>query len=452
METVVERMGRFCADLDFDLIPSEVISKAKACLINGIGIGLSCHDLDSARAARQIIKEFEPACEKGANLLADGSLVSLMGAAFANGVLFHSRGQEDTHGTMHIGTMVIPAALALSQWTGASGKDLIVALVVGYEIAAALGKELTELTTPRGFRASPIYGIFGAAAASAKLLKLDAAQTADALAHASAFAFGTTEAFVTGTMEIFFENGLASRNGLLAALTAKSGMAGASTAIEGIFGFTRAFGNTNKGMERLGIDLGHQWELLKVTFKPYPTCAFNQSPTTAMMNLIKTHDLKPDQVNSIKIRMSSYEAKYPGINYTGPFSTHLQTIMSTGFAMALALKDRKLHLSDMWRFDEEVLNTLSQMTQVIADETMPNSNCVLNINLKNGEELLEELFISPDFYFYDFEQAVDLIKTIHEETKVPTKITDNLIQNLRNIESLENLDDFIRSLIFEVRA
>jgi len=450
MDTIVQRMGKFCADLDYDSIPAEVIAKAKACLLNGIGIGLSCYDLDSARAAREIIKEFETATAKGANLIGDGALVSPMGAAFANGVLFHSRGQEDTHGTMHIGTMVIPASLALAQWLGSSGKELIEAVVAGYETTAALGKDLTALTTPRGFRASPIYGIFGAAAASAKLLKLDASQIADALAHAAAFAFGTTETFLTGTMEVFFENGLASRNGLLAALSARSGMKGAPSAIEGTFGFARAFADSKENLAQLGRNLGREWEILKVTFKPFPTCAFNQSSTTAMMNLIKANDLKPEQVESIEIRMSKYEATYPGIDYTGPFSTHLQTLMSAGFAMALALEDRKLHLKDMWRFDEEVLNRLAQLSRVVADEELPHSNCVLKVRLKDGQELVEELFITPDFYFYDFEQDAELIRTIHHETEVPSRVTEALIDQLRGVEEVESLDPFIHSLVFEV--
>ena len=450
MKTTVERIGRFCADLNFDDVPQEVIAKAKTCLLNGMGIGISCYALESAKAARQIIKEFEPAVGKGATLLADGALVSIMGAAFANGVLFHSRGQEDALGTLHIGTMVIPASIAMAQFLGSSGRDLLLAIIAGYETTAALGKELTGLTTPRGFRASPVYGVFGAAAASAKLLQLDASQTADAMAHAAAFACGTTEAFLMGTMEIFFENGIASRNGVLAALTARSGMSGASTAIDGTFGFARAFADTNQNLERLGSELGRQWEILGVTFKPYPTCAFNQSTTTAMMNLIKAHDLKPDQVDSIKLRMSPYEASYPGVNYTGPFSSHLQTLMSAGFAVALALKDRKLFLSDMWRFDDDTLNHISRLAQVEADEKLPHSNCVVHVGLKNGQELVEELLITPDFYFYDFEQDVELIRTIHQETKVPTQITEKLVEHLRDIETLDSVDSFIRTLTFEV--
>jgi 2-methylcitrate dehydratase PrpD len=452
MNTIIERFGRFCADLRYEEIPKTVVTKAKVSLLNGIGIGLSCYGLESARAARRIVKEFEPAEAKGATLIADGALVSPLGAAFANGVLFHSRGQEDTYGTTHIGTMVIPASLAMTQWIGASGQELLTAVVAGYEITAALAKELTPLTTPRGFRASSIYGIFGSAAASAKLLRLDAAQTGNALALAAAFASGTTEAFLTGTMEIFFENGLASRNGLLATLAARSGMVGATTAIEGPFGFAKAFADTNKNMERIGDTLGSQWEILKVTFKPYPTCAFNQSPTVAMMNLIKAHDLKPYQVDQIKIRMNPYEANYPGINYSGPFTTHLQTLMSTGFALGLALKERKLYLSDMWRFDDKSLNELARLTKVEADERLSMSNCILSVRKKNGEELVEEFYPPPEYYFYDFEQDVDLIRRIHQETRVPYPVTDNLIRYMQEIEEWNNPEMFVRSLTFNMEV
>lgn len=273
METVVERLGKFASELSFKNIPTEVVSKAKACLLNGIGIGLSCANMETARAARRIVKEYEKVTDRGGTLLGDGTKVSLMGSAFANGVMFHSRGQEDTHGTMHLGTTVIPTSLAVSEWTGSSGQDLITAVVAGYEVAAAIGKELTAKTTPRGFRASPIYGIFGSVTAAGKLLKLGPAQMNHALGHAAAFAFGTLEALLTGTMEVFFENGMANRSGIMAALVAQTGMPGGATALEGPAGFSKAFADTRENLERIGSTLGKKWEIMTVFFKSYATCA-----------------------------------------------------------------------------------------------------------------------------------------------------------------------------------
>lgn len=450
MESVAQRLGRFAADLTWDKLPPEVVQKAKTCLLNGVGIGLSCHGLESAKSARRLIKEYEKSVAEGATLLGDGSKASLMGAAFANGVMFHSRGQEDTHGTMHIGTMVIPSALAIAEWCGSTGKELLTAVVTGYEIAAALGKELTALTTPRGFRASPIYGIFGSAAAAGKLLGANRDQMTDTLGHAAAFAAGTTEAFLTGTMEIFFENGLANRNGIMAALIAQTGMRGAVSSLDGRVGFVQAFAGTRENMERIGADLGKKWEILEVTFKPSASCAFNQGAVTLMMRLIKKHDLKADQVARVEIRMNPYEANYPGIQYTGPFTTHLQTLMSTAFATSVALLERKLFLSDMWRFDDENINELCDITTVEADENLAPLNCVLTVELKDGQTLKDELKIRPDFYFYDFDQDIELITTIHEETKVPKTVTENLISHVREIEQWNSVDNFVQSLTFNL--
>ena len=450
MESVVERLGRFASDLNLDQVPSEVVEKAKTCLLNGVGIGLSCHGLESAQSARKLIKEYEKSQNKGATILGDGSKVSLMGAAFGNGVMFHSRGQEDTHGTMHIGTIVIPSALAISEWYGSTGKEFLTAVVTGYEIAAALGKDLTSLTTPRGFRASPIYGIFGSAAAAGKVLGLNKDEMRSALSFAAGFAGGTTETFMAGTMEVFFQNGMASRNGVMAALIAQTGMCGAPSSLDGQVGFAQAFAGTRENMDRIGADLGKKWEILEVTFKPSASCAFNQGAVTLMMRVIKKHDLKAHQVARVKIQMNPYEANYPGIKYTGPFTTHLQTLMSTAFATSVALLERKLYFLDMWRFDDKNINELCRITTVEADENLPPLNCVLTIELKDGQTLKDELKITPDFYFYDFDQDVELITTIHEETKVPKTVTENLINHVKKVEQWGSVDDFVQSLTFKL--
>ncbi len=452
METIVERLGRFAADLTLDKIPREVIEKGKTCMLNGIGIGLSCYNMDTSKAARSLIKQYEKAAEKGGTLLGDGNKASLMGAAFANGVMFHSRGQEDTHGTMHIGTTVIPTALSLAEWQRSSGREVLTAIIAGYEIAAAIGKEFTALTTPRGFRASPIYGIFGSATATGKLLRLNPQQMANALSYAAAYAFGTLEPFLTGTMEIFFENGLANRNGIMAALIAQTGMSGAATAMEGPFGFCQAFTNQRENPDRIGADLGQKWEILNVFFKPYATCAFNQSPVTAIINLIKKHDLKAEQVERIHIRMNAYEANYPGIKYTGPFSTFLQTIMSTAFGMGVPILERKLLFSDLWRFEDEGINKLCRLTTVEADDQLPPLNVVLTVQLKSGQTLQEDLRVSPNYYFYNYDQDVELITGIHQEMKVPKHVTENLINQVREVEAWKSVDQFVRSLTFKPKT
>lgn len=160
--TVAEKMAHFVKNLSYDNVPGEVLQKAKCCMINGIAIGLSCHNAEFGRMARGLIKSEEPGIlsENGATLFCDGSTVTAMGAAFANAVLFHGRAQEDTLGSSHTGTVITPAVLALAERDGYGGREVLEAVVAGYEIVGQLDKFVSPRTTPRGFRASPIFGIF----------------------------------------------------------------------------------------------------------------------------------------------------------------------------------------------------------------------------------------------------------------------------------------------------
>src|SRR4030066_208925 len=113
--TVAELLGKFVYRLAYNALPKEVVEKAKTCMINGIGIGISCHDVEYGKIARRIAVAEENGIrkERSATLFCDGSKVSVMGAAFANTPLFHSRTQEDTIGSSHAGAVTIPTALAI---------------------------------------------------------------------------------------------------------------------------------------------------------------------------------------------------------------------------------------------------------------------------------------------------------------------------------------------------
>ncbi|MCK4787630.1 MAG: MmgE/PrpD family protein, partial [Desulfobacteraceae bacterium] len=171
--TIAEKMGHFVSSLSYDKLPREVIEKGKCCMINGIAIGMSCHNVEFGRMARELIKaeELGIPSDKGATIFCDGSKVTPMGAAFANAALFHGRAQEDTLGSSHTGTVITPAILALAERGGHTGSKTLEAIIAGYEIVGPLDKIISMHTTPRGFRASPIFGIFGSASAVSKLLE-----------------------------------------------------------------------------------------------------------------------------------------------------------------------------------------------------------------------------------------------------------------------------------------
>lgn len=443
MGTVNEKLAHFVHSLRYEDLPDSVIEKAKINLLHGLAVALAGVKLEFARIAVQALEESGEVGGGNATLLLDGRRSTPMGAAFANAVLFHSRTQEDTHGTTHCGPTVIPPALALAEAKRASGRDFLTSLVVGYEVAAAVGKHHTKYSTPRGFRASSIYGIFGAAAASGKLLGLTEEQLVNALGYAAAFAFGTTETFNAGTMEWRYEVGLAARNGLLAAMLAKKGAVAATTAMEGKAGFYHAFAGTTAELDMVTAGLGKEWEILAVDLKPYPVCAFNQTPVSTMLNLVQETGLRAEDVEAITVWMSPYEANYPGMASKGPFNSIGATLMSTPFCVALACVEGRVTVGGLQQYDHPQINELVSKVTIVPDEGRPMLCTKIRVATKDGRTYEKETIVAPDQYRYTWEQEVRLVKGMQEDMNVPPERLDDLIGAVRRVETIGDVSELV---------
>ena len=447
-KTVSERLGKFIYGFSYDKLPKGIIEKAKTCMVNGIGIGIACYDYEFGKIARQAIKaeEIGMAKEKSATIFCDGSKVSVMGAAFANAALFHGRAQEDTLGSSHTGTVITPAALAIAERDGCSGKEVIAAIVAGYEVVGAFDREVSAYTTPRGFRASPCFGIFGSAAAASKLFKLTEEEMINAIGFAAAFASGTLECFTAGTMEWRFEVGVASKEGILAALIAKNGGKAAPTAIEGKTGYLMAFANRADMAENIVAHLGKKWEIMNAGFKPYPVCAFNQTPVIAMLDLVKENKINADEIERLQIRVNPYEYNYAGMNYRGPFSSVGATLMSTPYCLSVASVDKEVTLKGISQFTNQKILALIDRIEHTPDEKIPRWSCLIEGQMKNGKKFKKEMIIGPDYYNFNRKQDVELIKRVTSETGVNQSQVDKmveLVQDLPKAKSVRPLIDVL---------
>jgi 2-methylcitrate dehydratase PrpD len=442
IQTVSETMASYIHRLNYEDIPVEVLEKAKTCLIHGLGVGLAGYKTDFPRIAAEVAN-INGAGVKESTLFYNGSKSSVMDAAFANAVLFHSRVQEDTHNTAHLGTIVIPVILALGESTGASGKEILTALLAGYEVGGALSKHYTSQTTPRGFRASSIYGIIGAAASAAKLLGLNEQQTVHALGFAASFAFGTLEAFSSGTMEWRFENGLAAKNGILSAKLAERGAVATRAAFEGNAGFLHAFaGNKNDPLQCVE-HLGQVYEILNVTFKLYPVCAFNQSPVINALHLKADLKVPFEQIKSIVIEMNDYEANYPGMSSKGPFVNISQTLMSAPYCVASALLDGEVTLNSLQRYHQETLNQLIAKTTMVPKKDVNLLCNKISVELENGQKFFRELNITEDFYKFGTEKDIEIVKSLVNEMRITPNQLEHLIEDLLHLEELNNISSII---------
>ena len=222
MATIAQQFGEFVSKLNSENMPPEVIAKAKSCLLYGLSVAMAAHDSRQAQIAEAAVLQSESLAQGGSTTILSGKQTTPGAAAFANGVLFQSRGQSDAYGTMaHFGPAVVTSVLALAEANDYSGKEILPALVAGYEVAGALAKDHIRLTVERGWRGSPTYDVAAAAAATARLMGLDAERTTNAISLGAGFSFGNVECNIAHTMETQFQLGLSARNGLLCSAIAK---------------------------------------------------------------------------------------------------------------------------------------------------------------------------------------------------------------------------------------
>lgn len=419
------KLGEFVAALDLKTLPPGVVEKARTCLLNGYGIGMGCNDTPYAPVARSAALALDDCRgDGGATMLIHGGKVSVSGAALANSALFHGRGQEDTCGAAHLGAILIPLLTALFEARRLPMDRFIPALVAGYEIGGLLEKEFSPRTTPTGLRSSPLYGTIAAAAAAARAMALSADRIASSIGNAASFAGGILQSFADGTDEWRYQVGMAGRTGLAAAELAAAGSVTAPHAIEGSAGFARVFAGIDADVDALAARLGVEWSIDRVTFKPFPVCAFNQTPVTAALELRETLD--GQAIKSAKVRMNPYETGYAGMDSKGPFHTISGTLMSIPFCIALTILRGEPTMANMTTYDDRLVNALVDRIDLVPDEGVARLCCVIDAQLESGETITIDKQVTTEDYNFDRATVSKMIRQIGVQQSIPSEAFSTL--------------------------
>ena len=260
-------LARFAVGARWDGIPEAVRHEAKRALVNFFATALAgCRD-PAIAAAALVFARFRAGDE--CTVIGRNQPTDALHAASLNAMSGNVFDFDDTHlpTIIHPTAPVAPALLALSQVRPVSGQELLLAFLVGMEIECRLGKAISPGHYQRGWHITSTCGVFGSAAACARLLGLDGTRTVWALGNASAQSSGLVETL--GSMAKSIGVGNAASNGLLSALLAAEGFQGPAHPIEGPRGFLRVMGD-RPDLESVTEGLGERWELLSNTYKPYP--------------------------------------------------------------------------------------------------------------------------------------------------------------------------------------
>ncbi|MBO9516418.1 MAG: MmgE/PrpD family protein [Variovorax sp.] len=346
---VTAALSRFATGLAFEDLPREVVERAQLLVLDLLGIMVRSQALDSTQA---LVAALEDLGLAGGACRVPGrqDRWTPQAAALLAGAAAHSLDFDDTHAPaqLHPGAPVIAAALAAAQMNGANGQELLAGIVAGYEvmIRAAFGVNALR-HGERGYHGSATVGVFGATAAAARVLGLDASQLEHAFGTALSEAAGTGQFVVNGAWTKRFQVGNAAAGGVLAAALARRGFTGAAEALEGREGFFRVYSPEPNPAAALE-GLGERWEILETGVKPYPCCRGIHTPLDGILKLRATEQFDFERIASVRIgmaRRSVYVVGEPQERRRDPrnvvdcqFSTHL--------CVAIALKHGRLGWDD----------------------------------------------------------------------------------------------------------
>jgi 2-methylcitrate dehydratase PrpD len=330
------------ASARYDDLPAEVLEHTRRAVTDWLGSALGGSIERPARLAQQIAAGFGRSYEA---TVFGGGRASAAAAAFANGVASHILELDDIHkgSTIHAAAPIIPAALAVAEREHADGRAFLAAVAVGYEAAFRVG-EAVNPSHYYFFHPTGTVATFGAAAAAASILGLDARQMVDALGSAGTQAAALWEFNADGAMSKHLHPGKAAMNGILAADLARIGFTGATRILEGERGFFRAF---SKAFDesRVTDGLGSRWKIVENGYKLYSCCRHTHTAVDCALDMRARRGWSSDDVlrEVSAIAIDTYGPGYEIVKEMQP-RTPYQAKFSLAYCVAAALLEGALDL------------------------------------------------------------------------------------------------------------
>jgi len=302
-------LARWATSVTFEDLPEDVVAATKLRVMDVIGLALAGAGTDfgrSVRAAALALSTPGPC-----RILGFADRVGVTTAAFANGAFSQALEFDDTHNEsiVHMSSPAVAAALALSEYTRASGREFITAIAIGNEISCRVGSVSSGELHRRGFHPTGLFATFGAAYLASKILGLDAETQARAAGIAGSFASGLLECWVDGTQTKFLHPGWSAQSGIAAALLARSGVTGPARVFEGRFGLFASHvqdANAHRDFARINDRLGQHWESRNSSFKPFPAAHVIHPYISAILRLRAKHGIQPSDVERIECPVTAF--------------------------------------------------------------------------------------------------------------------------------------------------
>jgi 2-methylcitrate dehydratase PrpD len=305
--SVARRLARFVRALRFGELPAPVVDQAHLLALDTLGSCLASSTMDFGGAVLATAEALGGPAES--SLVGRPARVAAANAVLANATLAHGLDFDDTRedAIVHTGCVAVTAALAAGEAAGASGAAIVEALVAGVETMCRIGLAVPGRFHARHFHPTSLTASFAAAVVAGKLAGVGEDQLVHALGICGSQAGGIIEYLADGTWTKRLHPGWAAHAGLVATRLAAAGFTGPDRVFEGEHGFYAAFagGHDADRLEAEIASLGRTWEILNLTYKPYPAGSIAHPYMDCAARLRDTHAIVPEAIAEIRCRTAS---------------------------------------------------------------------------------------------------------------------------------------------------
>jgi 2-methylcitrate dehydratase PrpD len=451
MDTVAKKFAEFITETDISSFPPEVRHQATRCLFDTAGAILAGSRYSDS--GQSVCSYAEKINEEKTSTIA-GTLMqrSASTAALANGVMAHALELDDgsKHATYHPGSSIIPAVLALAERESSSGKSILEAIVLGYEVSLRIGMAVNPSHYLRGFHPTGTVAAFGTTAAACKILGLNKAQVCNALGLAGSLASGINQYEVDGSVVKHLHPGNAARNGILAAELAKEGFTGPEGVIEGRLGFCHCFADQFE-LEGITDKLGKDYAFLQIYFKPYCSCRYVHFAIEGTLNILNEHGLKADDIETVTVKTHKNGKQCSDIR---EFQTPLHARLSIQYGIASIIVRGSAGLMDYTEEkikDPEVCELAKRMSIEVDPEIQkvyPNPrSMIVEIKTKGGKTWSSRV----DYAKGDPKNPISDEELIHKFSDITGKLVDKplrkkIFEEAMGLEHWESAESFMSLL------
>jgi 2-methylcitrate dehydratase PrpD len=384
---LVERIVSYAMQLRYEDITPEALQIAKWLVFDSIGTGLGGYQTPLGKKTVAFVETTQAGDQ--ATLLGSGGKATLGGAAFGNATMIKILGMDDSHRSAgHIASQLIPAVLAVAENRGTSGRSLLTAIVAAYDLAVRLGFAVRLSQRQRGLDLKGTVGAITAALGAG----LCAGLTGETLSHAVALAAD----MASGTEQYVYESGpcdtkdlvagFGARGGVFAVELAEHGFFGPRGAIDGEYGFLRAFGD-GSGAEVFD-DLGDSFAITSTAFKPHGGCRHTHQAVDAIQQILAGADVASHEIERVVVKTYQY-ALQPFFRVDPNPGSREVAGLSIRVASAVALAHGSAWPRDYRHWDDPEVRRLRQLVEIEIDPEIegayPDQNgCRLEVVLKDG--------------------------------------------------------------------